>query len=807
MQEKRKGLKGLTAKFSRFVGDRPGSRNIPCCRPAIVTRYDDHDLLILKRLYGELAHSGLGISKQTFMDYFNLTGMHGERMFELFNTKNSSYLSYDDWISGLNICEKGTKSEKISLLFRLFDLNNDKKITRQDITTLLNNSPDWARYILKSDEKRLTTEVKTSLTPLSSTTITDEYVVGAGPSPVVAEMLARAQQDGEDEAEEINVGVNRVLDRLCFTNEISEEEFRTFVDRYSGILILIHRFSVTNNSLFYPLKTLLSNSEENFERELRVIQLFQGGNSIRVGPSEQQDTFFLEYLDIFSSTNEVEPLPHSDRKDKWACSLSCPRCNNPLLLCHQCGAELPQLHVGAESVVIECVVCNAVASQCWFCQWVFSECLWENKNMSMEGVLYKQNRGIWTEYRFVLQEKLLYYYNIHEYSDCVEDADSLHWISLDPVDTDIRASNSNNSIQMDSSVASSNPSAEIPVGFIYLESCFVEAISTQDGPFGEGIDHYGICLNYRSLKRVLYANSLGERDSWLAELKKVLHQQPIQTLYEMHEIIGHGKFSTVYRAQRRNPGDQRKDDENVAVKVINRTRMSDDNRDLLRSEVNVLKLLNHPNVVALRHVITSREQNKDMLYIVMEYIPGGELWRAIDEFGPVSEDIAHRLMVQLLKTIEYLHRSGILHRDLKCENILLTEMDPRNATIKIADFGLACLCGPSTKLTQPCGTITYVAPEVLTMEGYGQKADVWSLGVILHLMLTGKLPFPVSPKSVSAKEQLYSLNFGIERWETISKTCQDFLQALLTVDVSRRPSCEEALEHIWIKAPAAVIKN
>lgn len=229
------------------------------------------------------------------------------------------------------------------------------------------------------------------------------------------------------------------------------------------------------------------------------------------------------------------------------------------------------------------------------------------------------------------------------------------------------------------------------------------------------------------------------------------------------------------------------------------------------------------------HSMQSLISSREVLHIVMELVPGGELFEAISRGGRLSEKTTQRLTTQILKTLAYLHKAGIVHRDLKPENVLLTDRNVDRADIKIADFGLSCLCGPSEKLVQPCGTLAYVAPEVLTLQGYNHRVDMWSLGVMVYLLLSGKLPFPIMRNSGVAvlterevkpcrpplgllsssgpspsqervcMQKFYVPKFDAPAWKTVSRSAQDFIQKLLIIDPAQRMTGEEALAHIWIK--------
>lgn len=335
-------------------------------------------------------------------------------------------------------------------------------------------------------------------------------------------------------------------------------------------------------------------------------------------------------------------------------------------------------------------------------------------------------------------------------------------------------------------------------------------------------------------RRDLYANTFEERELWMKALRHAMNQQLVDELYKIEEVVGQGKFSMVHRALTRDP---RRRPEDVAIKVIEKSKMSSHERELLRSEVAILRLLRHPHVISLREILDSCTH----IYIVMEYVKGGELYDLIQQKRKLPEPHVNRIIFQLLSTVAYLHKCGIIHRDLKPENILLTDSAPSDdADIKITDFGLSCICGPDELVTQPCGTLAYVAPEVLTLGGYNHKVDVWSVGVIMFLLLRGRLPFPVTasraapppprpepptmlpaqqpttPAACQPPPQQYPpvpsryltpLAFEGTVWSSVSSSAKDLLRKLLQPYPEKRISAQEALEHIWIKNPTAVISE
>ncbi|KAI8003760.1 CBL-interacting serine/threonine-protein kinase 8 [Camellia lanceoleosa] len=157
--------------------------------------------------------------------------------------------------------------------------------------------------------------------------------------------------------------------------------------------------------------------------------------------------------------------------------------------------------------------------------------------------------------------------------------------------------------------------------------------------------------------------------------------------------------------------------------------------DQIKREISIMKLVRHPNVVRLYEVLASRTK----IYIILEFITGGELFDKIVHHGRLSENESRRYFQQLIDGADYCHSKGVYHRDLKPENLLLDS----EGNLKISDFGLSALPGEGVSLLRTtCGTPNYVAPEVLSHKGYdGAVADVWSCGVILYVLMAGYLPF------------------------------------------------------------------
>ncbi|XP_038987686.1 CBL-interacting protein kinase 8-like isoform X8 [Phoenix dactylifera] len=200
--------------------------------------------------------------------------------------------------------------------------------------------------------------------------------------------------------------------------------------------------------------------------------------------------------------------------------------------------------------------------------------------------------------------------------------------------------------------------------------------------------------------------------------------------YEVGRTIGAGTFAKVKFAQNTESG------ESVAMKVLDRaTIIKHKMVDQIKREIFIMKLVRHPHVVRLYEVLASRTK----IYIILEFITGGELFDKIVHHGKLSEADARRYFQQLVDGVDYCHSKGVYHRDLKPENLLLDSQ----GNLKISDFGLSAVSAQGVSLLHTtCGTPNYVAPEVLSHKGYdGAVADTWSCGVILYVLMAGYLPF------------------------------------------------------------------
>lgn len=166
--------------------------------------------------------------------------------------------------------------------------------------------------------------------------------------------------------------------------------------------------------------------------------------------------------------------------------------------------------------------------------------------------------------------------------------------------------------------------------------------------------------------------------------------------------------------------------------------------------------------------------------------------------GYYGEEDAKHIVRGILEAVQYLHNAGIVHRDLKPENLLMASQD-MHADVKLADFGLSTIVTNDSMLKTSCGTLTYCAPEILRGENYGKPVDIWSIGVITYILLSGYPPFWDKDESVMMELTLRgTFTFFSPDWDEVSQEAKDFISALIQVDSSKRLNCTQALEMPWL---------
>lgn len=240
-----------------------------------------------------------------------------------------------------------------------------------------------------------------------------------------------------------------------------------------------------------------------------------------------------------------------------------------------------------------------------------------------------------------------------------------------------------------------------------------------------------------------------------------------------------------------------------AVKCVNRNKLTEEDEAALLDEVAILKEMRHLHIIRLYDFFIEPSN----YYLVMERMSGGELFDRIVAKAYYNEKEARDVCKILLEAVGFCHSNNVAHRDLKPENLLLLSPDDDSA-VKIADFGFAKKVYAPNSLTTQCGTPGYVSPEILEGLAYDTRADMWSVGVILYILLGGYPPFiENNQRDLFRKIRKGDYEFHEEYWGTVSSEAKDLISSLLTVDPNLRLSADAALENPWIRVDDEVLEQ
>ncbi|XP_077941416.1 serine/threonine-protein kinase 33 isoform X1 [Gasterosteus aculeatus] len=270
----------------------------------------------------------------------------------------------------------------------------------------------------------------------------------------------------------------------------------------------------------------------------------------------------------------------------------------------------------------------------------------------------------------------------------------------------------------------------------------------------------------------------------------------LRDIYTFGRKLGQGSFGVVYEATHIETQTK------WAIKEVCRPAAGSRRARMLGHEINILKQVDHAHIIHLQEVYHTAQ----MTYLVIDLCDGGELKQLLQRKKYFTEDETRHIICSLADAVVYLHKRDIVHRDLKLENILVMndpdEEDKGRINIKVTDFGLSVKTngvGIENIMKEACGTLTYMAPEMMSDRGYSHWCDVWSIGIVMYILLCGEPPFLSQTKADLLKEIMNrEVTFLQPIWGTVSDAAKNVLTCLLKADPAYRMSANQLLENPWI---------
>ena len=686
-----------------------------------------------------------------FYDYMKLPIFIAEKLFNSFDKDKDGFLSENEFINSLSKLYMGTFKETSEIIFNLLDFDKDGVITKEDVKIIL------------------------SYLPLNSENLKD---------------FSEIQERSLEEIDEIiNVTFNKYGGRLKF-NQFIDVVMNKKSDIYLQLICFLYQQKPFRKENINIIK-------QNEKRKLSLdIDEFVG-----LGPktSNDKDDIHIK-IAIPKRKSTLSPAEKFLNSNVFVSNLDL---NNPQkkrssidLISIKNNDDMIRLHNGLES---------------------------NNKHMENLDIkeIIKNSRNNYVSPSKFLEEKQLINLNLRNFNLTYQR--QLKTINEEKGEeesnvNDNTSGSSNSSNNLNNHVMYKNWVYKIPpnkairkfylvlidkeiyyykdetenefLGMHNLSGCFINE-NVEQVTEHNGIKYYSfeIIFNNKSKIRTFYSPSPEIIRELVNHIKKGIGYLKFSDYYEIKNNLGKGKFGIVKL------GIHKKTGEKVAIKIMKKSSIkTPEDNELVRSEIDIMKLCHHPNIVRL----LDHFENTEYIFIVMEYIEGGTLNEYLKKkHYNFSENQAGNLMFQIANGLKYLHKYGIVHRDLKPDNIMMTEQSEKGI-LKIMDFGLSKIVGPNDTLHEGYGTLSYVAPEVLLRTPYNKEIDMWSMGIILYQMLCGKLPFTGNKEEIIAKKIVFEpLEFDEDLWELRSRKVIDLIKKCLEKEPEERITIDEFIKHPW----------
>ena len=760
---------------------------------------------------GDTNEASKGIDKVTFQKYYELPGLISERLFSVFDNNNKGYLSLNDFTSTMLTLFSSDFNDLLELIFKFYDFDKDDKITKEDIRMVLSYVPTYKKNKKNSENSGLKFD-------------TEDF------------------QDRLKSQKELHDKLNIIFGQK---ENINLEEFTEITknknsDIFLFILVFLYEHRPFSSETVKNLENIKKSpllscrkkevliASPNLDSNLCVTETLQKspamknanlGDRMTKNNNVYKNMKFLGLLSGRNLNNNINIKENNDNNIKEN------EHNNNTVI----SLQIPVIPPAQKESKEESKINDNT-----------EETKEEEKDITSKGQRKPARKSLkfFSDKNKVTEEKKNYNENEEEeemtfsYARPFEGRDILNKkkkskdeeekMNTKEIDED----NEDNEIneQNEDDIPDSNEKQEdttegylykiqgnkmkkiyfklIHKDLYYYKSKDIKKHKGMHNLSGVYIKDEGVvtikdkklyCFNiiFPSKERKYYLQNEKEYLKWVESIRKVVHYSNLRDLYKIKGNLGKGKFGLVKLGEHKESGRQ------VAIKIINKEVIEGMELERIKSEIDILKIAKHPNIIKLYDVF----ENEKYIYIIMEYCAGGDLFNYIEKRDfKIKESRAAEIVHKLCTAVYFLHQYGIIHRDLKPENILMTDITD-DADIRLVDFGLGKMIGPGEKCDEPFGTFSYVAPEVLQEKPYDFKVDLFAIGIITYLLVAGFLPFDDenSEKEIARQTVYEPTPFPSFVWKNISLEAKMFVDNLLDKNPDKRMNIQEVLQHKWLQ--------
>ena len=742
-----------------------------------------------------------GIDKVTFQKYYELPGLISERLFSVFDKNNTGYLTLQEFTENMITLFSSDLEQLLLFILKFYDFDRDQKITKEDVRVVLSYIP-----IYKKRKNKKNKGLKFD---------TEDY-----------NDRLKSQKELHEKLD-IIFGDKESLDFNEFSDIIKNKNSDIFL--FILVFLYEHRpFSpetvknlenIKKSPRFSPKKKDNLIASPNLDSNFAVTQTLQKSPAMKNAKLSTKPSVYknMKFLGLLSGRNNLQPPKpeindNVGKKESTTISLSI-----PIVPPEPKKEEEPKEVKEDNNHMIENKESADLDEK-------------NQKKPKRKQLKYFSEKNKQSEEKKHLEEEENEEEEIMNFSyarpfegrDIPKNKNNNDNKELKENDSEDEIDEEDNNNEINEEENNEKEKEEITEGYLYkiqdnkMKKIYFRLIckdlyyyKSKDIKKHKGMhnlsgvyikDEGAVTISNRKLycfniifptkERKYYLQDESEYIKWVEAIRKVVHYSNISELYEIKGNLGKGKFGQVKLGIHKESGKQ------VAIKIINKKYVEDMEFEQIKSEIDILKIAKHPNIIKLYDVF----ENEKYIYIIMEYCPGGDLFSYIEKRDfKIKEERAAEIIHKLCTAVYFLHQYGIVHRDLKPENILMMDQTD-NADIRLVDFGLGKMLGPGEKCDEPFGTFSYVAPEVLQEKPYDFKVDLFAIGIITYLLVAGFLPFDDedSEKEIARQTVYDPTPFPKKIWDNISQEAKMFVDNLLSKDPEKRMNLQEVLQHKWL---------